>query len=587
MNQPKIICNLWSSPPFCKFICNALMGKPVWRNPDDARFWYSLIGLGLVLRVLGSFVSTISVDTHLHSTYVVHFLQQGSFELTWGPNRNPLYPLASDPSSAGSDIGWRYAVWHSWLMMWIAAFGRSYAVLHVSGLVLSAIMLVTVYLVSRHHFGSTFALRVSTFASIQPALIAGASMAMMEDLMVIYVTLACHFLLKGLDQIQARRWPLWWIGGVPVVWAFGFTKGTGWDMLMIVAASACVWLLLSHHLHRFRSWLIHHPVMGLTSFAATIWSAMLLRAYLSPSLGWSLSESLNMPVRFAYSFGLSLVVFVGLWGFIGLFAWPYVRTLKQRLEKGPLTMRELHLWMLVVLTLSFITLTNASFWCYEGSILGWSVHKTAAIYIHNGRYLSVMLIPLHWCIAISEQSLNSAQKPSEQAPRQPQPIRTTSILGQARPQLMLAVLLIVLPSSSLMAVAMAFHPDGEAEDVSIELGDEIEDGESFLLVTRTYASMSRLYLYSLGVDAEGDRNITGHWRSMETPWETELQGDYHHPLSGSLENVTLVVVAKEVNVSHLDGWVPIDSVSLPDGWLMVRSVDWIQASEATVVSSRT
>ena len=563
------------------------MGKPLWRNPDDVRFWYGLIGIGLLLRVVGSFVSTISVDTHLHSTYVVHFLQEGSFELTWGPNRNPLYPLASDPSNGGSDIGWRYAVWHSWLMLWIAVFGRSYAVLHVSGLALSAIMLVTVYLVSRHHFGSNFALRMTTFTAVQPALIAGASMAMMEDLMVIYVTFACHFLLKGLDQIRARRWPLWWIGGAPVVWAFGFTKGTGWDMLLIVAASGAVWLLLSHHLRGFRAWLTHHPFMGLTSFAGTIWSIMLLRASLSPSLGWALSESLNMPLRFAYSFALSLVLFVGLWGFIGLFAWPYIGTVKQRLANGPLTMRELHLWMLVVLPLAFVTLTNASFWCYEGSILGWSVHKTAAIYIHNGRYLSVMLIPLHWCIAIAEQELELNQKPLAPAPDQPQENRTKSVLGQARPHLMLAVLLIVLPSSSLMAVAMAFHPDGEAEDVSIELGVEIEDGESFLLVTRTYASMSRLYLYSLGVDAEGDRNITGHWRSMETPWESELQGHYHHPLSGSLENVSVVVVAKEVNITHLDGWLPIESVSLPDGWLMFRTVEWTQANAMEGVSSRT
>ena len=63
-----------------------------WWSPDQPRFWWSLIGIGAALRLIGALVTPISVDTYLHATYVQNFIDGGSFALDWGPNRNPIYP---------------------------------------------------------------------------------------------------------------------------------------------------------------------------------------------------------------------------------------------------------------------------------------------------------------------------------------------------------------------------------------------------------------------------------------------------------------------------------------------------------------
>ena len=159
------------------------------RRLDDPRTWWLVIIIGLVLRGIGAFISPLSVDTHVHATYVINFLGSGDIALDWGPNRNPWNPLASNPGAPGADIGATYALWHAWIGIWIFSFGRSQTSLHVAGFVLSLVMMLVVYRLTDRHFGGHVALRVTAFAAIQPALVAGSTMAMNEDIMVMLMTL--------------------------------------------------------------------------------------------------------------------------------------------------------------------------------------------------------------------------------------------------------------------------------------------------------------------------------------------------------------------------------------------------------------
>ena len=147
-----------------------------WWSPDQPRFWWSLIGIGAALRLIGALVTPISVDTYLHATYVQNFIDGGSFALDWGPNRNPIYPLASDPDGVGSEIGIRYLVWHLWLMGWILLFGRSSTVLHISGPFMSLVALTTIWVFTSRRYGRDVALRLTAIAALHPFLIASSAM---------------------------------------------------------------------------------------------------------------------------------------------------------------------------------------------------------------------------------------------------------------------------------------------------------------------------------------------------------------------------------------------------------------------------
>ena len=539
------------------------------RRLDDPRTWWLVIFIGLALRGVGALISPLSVDTHVHATYVINFLGSGDIALDWGPNRNPWNPLASNPDAPGADIGATYALWHAWIGLWIFSFGRSQTSLHVAGFVLSLAMLLTVYRLTERHFGGRVALRVTAFAAIQPALVAGSTMAMNEDIMVMLMALATHGLFTGLQQMDAHRWPTGWLYGVMAVVCFGATKGASANLVLSVAAAGAVWLLLVHA-PRFNVgvWMQARPLRSVALILAMLCGMMLLEATFNPSPGWSMAWSVRHPERFVPAVMLCAIVFVGLWGALGLFALPWLPMVRQRLHHGPLSERQLHLLMIVTLPLGFIVLMNASFWAYEGSIYGWGVVKTAGVYMHNGRYLTVLLVPLHWFFADVERDVVQPPENITTMPSSPQRMLPSNQL--VRVGTLAALLVLMVPASTALGVGMTFHPDAAQENVAGTLGDIIEAEEEFLVVTRTYASMSRLYLYHMDVDPDNTANITGHWRSMDSTWEDELLGHHRSEHAGNLTGVDLLVLGSEVAAEGPDGWLLLD-LDLPEGWRVYAS----------------
>lgn len=539
------------------------------RRLDDPRTWWLVIVIGLALRGIGAFISPLSVDTHVHATYVINFLGSGEVVLDWGPNRNPWNPLASNPSAPGADIGATYALWHTWIGLWIYSFGRSQTSLHVAGFVLSLVMMLVVYRLTERHYGSHVALRVTAFAAIQPALVAGSTMAMNEDIMVMLMAWATHGLLTGLQQLSARRWPVGWSYGAVALICFGATKGASTDLVLAVAAAGALWVLLVHAPRLgFGERMRAAPLRSVSSILVLMCVLMLIEAVLNPSPGWSMAWSVRHPERFIPAVVLCVMMFIGLWGAVGMFALPWLGMVRRRLRHGPVSERQLHLLMIVTLPLGFIVLMNASFWAYEGSIYGWGVVKTAAVYMHNGRYLTVLLVPLHWFFADVEHDMIQSKPKAAITTVPPQRMLPSNNL--VRVGSLATLLVLMVPASTALGVGMTFHPDAAQEEVADTLGDIIEAEEDFLVVTRTYASMSRLYLYHMEVDPDNTANITGHWRSMESAWEHELLGLNQSEHAGNLADVDLLVLGSEVAAEGPDGWLLLD-LELPDGWRIYAS----------------
>ena len=70
-----------SQPPIAR-------GWRIFFNTNHANFWYGLIVIGILMRLFGSLISSLHVDTHMHVAYATNFVEIGVFELEWGPDKN-------------------------------------------------------------------------------------------------------------------------------------------------------------------------------------------------------------------------------------------------------------------------------------------------------------------------------------------------------------------------------------------------------------------------------------------------------------------------------------------------------------------
>ena len=102
----------------------------------------------------------------------------------------------------------------------------------------------------------------------------------------------------------------------------------------------------------------------------------------------------------------------------------------------------------------------------------------------------------------------------------------------------------------------------EAADV-MDLGD----GEHFLFVSEDTLAMHWLYTFYAPLDAE-EKHITGHWRSLDSAWESEL--------NSALLQVNTLVTSPDVKLT-------------PEGWGVASSgeVDFLNGGGEWRVLTRT
>ena len=155
---------------------------------------------------------------------------------------------------------------------------------------------------------------------------------------------------------------------------------------------------------------------------------------------------------------------------------------------------------------SFSSLQDAShvdvdwvaLWVYEAERWNLPLWKNMILMGNNGRYLTALVFPF---LLLLNRSMGD--KP----------------LSVSKP-LMLALLL-VLPLSMLAGMhGQTMWTDEAGESFS----NEIKDGEDFLYIDDEALAMHWLYTFRLELDAENDRDITGHWRTPDSNWEVELEG---------------------------------------------------------------
>ena len=542
-------------------------GWRIFFNTNHANFWYGLIVIGILMRLFGSLISSLHVDTHMHVAYATNFVEIGVFELDWGPARNPFFPDASNPDGAGSDVGWAYAFWHLWLAGWVALFGRSENVIHMSSLCISAVLIFTTWKLTKSRFGKHGALRVTALVAIHPSLVAASINGLQEEAIALFLMLGCAAALSGLDQLKDGRKPFYWATIPLIALIVSMIKGVGTTIPLVGSIIVILWLVMERRFDPEEGMLRKQPILFLSGLAVFVWVALLLPAWLNPSAGWSLSWSVVNLWPFLQAIVVTIVVFGLLWGGIGLLAWPYATSIFRRLKKGDIPSEALHLLLFTWLSFCVIVLFNASFWAHEGSILGMSIFETSSLYYRNGRYVSLLLIPFQWLLLLLVFHSNKIPEDINGDEEAPSPLSTQPIhrddftLGAQSGVLLVTILILISMSSYFL-----FMDEHDAEDVSETVGSILDDEGEFLLVTPPKAGMHRLYEHHMGVDPDLSRDILGHWRSDGHDWKSELSNcSQLNDDSGNLANVSVVVLDPYVDDEMDVGWTQIEE-SGSEGW---------------------
>lgn len=542
-----------------------------WIDPRQDRFWWTLLGLGIVLRFVGSLQSGLGVDAHLHAAYAQGWLGGTDFDPGWGPVRNPANAQASNPEAA-AHIGGKYLVWHLWLAGWFSVLGPSVAVMHLASLMISALLLVAVYWFTRRLFEARVALRLTALVSIHPLLILTAAMGYQEEFVSLLMVLSCAAVLGGVAQLERRGMPWWWLAGIPLAAALSLTKGLRWEVAVTATVAVGAWLLLERLSAARGDWLRHHPLKVLGGLTGLIWLAM-IGVGIADSTG-SFAYAVEHPGRLSLALLLSASTMIVVWFGLGLVVWPFLPYLARRLTSGEVSSAALNLLVLVALPLGVVIGYNAALWTYESTLIGRSLWLMPFTGIQNVRYLTILLVPVHWLV------LQVAA--DEARPRAPEVTMTSTMRLawraamaapgslarlEGRSVMLAATVLLLVP---LAAVAAIVGEDAAPEQVAEEVGEVLGDGEDFLLVTSNKSGAHRLYQMRLAVDPDGDRGITGHWRSGSTGWIDEVQNCSRVTHTGDLREVSVIVLTPAIEAAVPPAWVEATGLDLPDGWRVLR-----------------
>ncbi len=539
-----------------------------WTNVNDVRFWKALLVLGIMLHVVTSFTSNLGLDTHV--TLAAKTVEEGTGEavLDWGHTR-PVDPHSSDPANArpvgkvglieltdfsgintlrfysfvltllgallvvvgarqikdGSLEGdeWRYSALFLLYPVFIFASGLLYSEAHLA---LGFALLLYLWMYIEYTYRDTpadelpFEDRHNPFTRFMLHMFAG----LFVGLAVVGVATA-----KGMvDGAYILLYP--------------------WLLAPLVG----LWMELTHH-PRYAELLVCRPrralLLGLgLSVLAALWIG------LTTDQGNTLIVMRDAPSRYVSAVLIAIFDVLIVFCLFGMILWPFIKDAWRALD-------EVRDWMAAVFAgvigagVGFITLYVAALWTLES--LRWEAAWPWVTWTmgNNGRYLSMLIIPLFWLI-MRIRHLSDDDLPTVESP------------GHRSRTLLLAILLI-LPISLLTAVHGQTMWTDEAAAV---LSEEMKNDEDFLYVSKGTQGMHWLYTFHYDVDPYGERGITGHWRSQATDWEDELLNGTRHPNRGNLSNVHWLVLAPEVPWNPPSGWQP---VALDRAPLLNGGCDWV------------
>jgi len=473
-----------------------------WLDARSDRFWKSVLILGILLNVAALFTSELGLDTHVHLAYES---SEDGFSLPWGETR-PDDPLASDPTdSSPDDVG----MWTSMIqILGSVLMLKIFAALCILALV-----------------GLTYGLlgeRAAAIVAIHPTFIFATGRVYPEPLIALLMLFLVVILV--LDEAMDRWW-LKMLTPAPVLLILLLKGLAPEDILesgvVLIIALPGVWFFIDHRITR-------NPKDAL--LAGMAFSALFLIIGGATIASGTLSIIREEPLRFISAIPIAILDVIGIYALIGFAIWPFIVDSWKAMQEIDDHLSAT-LAFIIGAFASAITIYVAVLWTFESTKWGSPWPWTAATLGNNGRYISLLIIPVLFLLARTSDL--SEKTPSFNEPMQ-----------RAKP--LLIAILLILP----LAMLAGLHGQQMwTTDAATMASNQLEDGEDFLLVTDSALGMHWLYTMHEEIDGEHDRNITGYWRADTSDWINELHSD-----RSALSGVQVIIIAEDIEYSGLQGF---------------------------------
>ena len=467
-------------------------------NYSDARFWKRLLLLGIILNIVVCFTSELGLDTQ------VKMAVDENGALPWGDLR-PDVAGVSDPNDGGQRVVlplYELSEMGIKSMALFAFLGILFCLYKWAGV------------------------RSASVMSLSPALIFSVGRGYEEVYLAIFAILSV-MLFTGILS-QKRTLMQVFCGGIffmSMVYSKGFTDSQGVVMgAFLLTALVLLWRKALEYNSKYTNWM-HRPrrvgavVSCLT--ALTMLACGVLQV--NPTLGIIVEQ----PIRFLTALFFSILDVVFLFCLFGMAMWPFVLPLIRALrdvEDASVAMVTGYIAGLLTAIVVYV----AALWSYESNL--WAAEWPGLIWTmgNNGRYATMLFLPMVFLLQLVKKNVDI---PTYDAPKS----ATKSVV---------LTLILLLPLSLL---ASLHGQTTWTDDASTAM--DLEDGDHFLFVSEDTLGMHWLYTFYAPLDAEKN-NITGHWRSMNSNWDFEL--------NSSLSHVETLVTSPDVRFT-------------PEGWILQHS----------------
>ena len=482
------------------------------KKSNHNRLWWGLLIFGLLLHLSSISSSDYGLDTHLHLA-AIESNEDGNPNLEWGDVR-PEDPLASNPNDVQIlERGW-------WQILelypsWLLPFAAFLPMLALIGLLLILAK------------GSP---HLAALVSIHPSLIFATGRLYPESTVALAVA---GIILASLQLFVRKGWGLiqWLLLAVASIHLLVLVKGLpsvlAWGLIGVLIA----WIVLDRTTSKFHTY-SQNAMMGLSISLPIVLVAMIAASF---TTGGSLSTIQTHSVSWLFSFFIAILDGFGLYILVGLCCWPFLSDFllhsKNSNESG-----DVFVSIFVASGTLLISMWIASLWVFEATRWNLPLWENMLLMGNNGRYMTALTFPI---MLLFHRSLDGKS------------------LSLGKP--LMVALLIVLPLSMLAGIhGQTMWTDDAARSFS----NEINADEDFLYIDDEGLAMHWLYTFRLELDSEGELNITGHWRSPDSNWELELQGQAIQN-RGDLSDVQYLVVAPNIDIDVPLGWEKMASGEAP------------------------
>lgn len=460
---------------------------------EGERLWKSLLLLGLLLNVLVCFTSDLGLDTQ------VKMAVNDDGALPWGD----LRPETTGQSDA-SDGGERRV---------LPLYGLSETGIKATALVTFLGLLACLYRWS--------GVRSATIFSLSPAMLFSVGRGYEEVYLAVFCSVAL-LLFSGVLSGKYRALQCFF-GGIcfmAMVYSKGFTTLLGVLLgALFIAAVVLMWHELQQRQWKGTAWMARPDVVAIVSGSVV---ALVMFVFGLLEMNPTLAIIGQEPLRYVSALLFSVFDLGVLYVLFGMVVWPFVPPVLKGIKESR---DERVAFIAGYISGIFVALVLyvAALWTYEASI--WGAEWPGIIWTmgNNGRYVTMLYIPL---VILMHQMSKLHSIPTLDDPK-----------SKLKP--MFATILLLLPLSLLASVhGQTMWTDEAAEAMELETNDH------FLFVSEDTLGMHWLYTFYAPLDAE-QNNITGHWRSISSQWESDL--------NSTLSHVQVIVTSPDATLTPL-GW---------------------------------